>query len=42
MEKTSEKVNTGYEENVYMTTVENKWLDWLGKGVLPTCLYLIC
>lgn len=34
MEKTSEKVDTGYEENVYMTIVENKWLDWLGKGVL--------
>ena len=41
MEKTSEKVDTGYEENVYMTIVENKWLDWLGKGVLTIYLYLI-
>ena len=24
-----------------MTTAENKWLDWLGKGVLTIYLYLI-
>ena len=34
MEKTSEKVDTGYEENLNMTIIENKSLDSHGKRVL--------